>query len=460
MRSSGNYEGGTATALQPDDDQERRALVRRLIASRHFAKAQQLQKILLYLLDRSLHDPAAIIHEQEIACTVLGRKADFNSHEDNIVRVQMSHLRRRLDEYFAAEGSGEPVLVSVPRGSYALRFEPRAPVPELVYLEPVLAPAVAPGEALSSARKRFSPWLLGAAAILILAAAILTLWPRPVPGALPRTAKSQAIQTSDDLLWSRIFSPPETNIVVADTCLVMLQDMLNTDIQLSDYLDGKYPGSLLDKADPILRRNLLPIATRQYTSLADLNSARRLSELSHGFAATPPAIRYSRHLNVRDFKSGNFILLGSRRGIPWVRLFESQLNFSLEEDPANRTFYFSNKRRLAGEPEAWRPTANRVSATDTYADIALLPNLGNNGQVLILAGIDMAASEAAAEFVAGPGLSEALAAILPKTAGHPQLRYFELVLRTHVVAGAARSSQVVSSRLIDTLPTGPGSVSR
>ncbi len=430
--------------------------MRRVVASRHFAKAQQLQKILIYLLDRSVQDPSTAIHEQEIACNVLGRKEDFNSHEDNIVRVQISHMRRRLDEYFAAEGMGEPLRVSVPRGSYALRFEPRRAVPELTpVVDAAPEPAMALPDLAAGAARRIPRWLLAVSAIALPAVLILLLWQHWLPKSVASAGVTVAPPTSVDLLWPRMFSGPETNIVVADTCLVMLQDMLNTDIQLSEYLDGKYPGSLLDKADPALRRSLLPIATRQYTSLADLNSTRRLSELSHGFTATPPAIRYSRHLNVRDFKTGSFILLGSRRGIPWIRLFEPQLNFSLVEDRGNRTYYFSNRRRVAGEPEAWRPAANQDNTIDTYSNIALLPNLGNNGQVLILAGIDMAASEAAAEFVAGPELQKALVAILPRTAGKPQLRYFELLLRTRVVAGAARSSQVVASRVFDNPMAGP-----
>ena len=228
----------------------------------------------------------------------------------------------------------------------------------------------------------------------------------------------------------------------------MLQDILDTDLQLSAYLDGQYPASLLAKVpDQSLRNALHLISTRQYTSLADLNSAERLSELSRRYTSNAPAIRYARHINVRDFKTGNFILLGSRRGIPWVRLFDSQLSFSMEEDKRTKSYFFRNRAPRAGEPDAWRQEAKPDNTVETYADIALVPNLGNTGHVLMLAGIGMEASEAAAEFVAGPEFRKALAAIMPKAGGRPQFRYFELLLRTRAVAGAARSSQVVTSRV-------------
>jgi hypothetical protein len=246
-----------------------------------------------------------------------------------------------------------------------------------------------------------------------------------------------------------MFAGQSTTIVVADTCLVMLQDILRTDLPLSDYLSGRFPKDLIDKVpDQSLQEALRLISTRQYTSLADLNSTQQLSELSHRYSANPPIVRYARHMNVRDFKTGNFIMAGSRRGIPWVRLFESQLNFQLEEDRRTRTYYFRNRSPRPGEPDGWYRESKADTTVETYADVALTPNLGNNGYVLILSGIDMEAAEAAGEFVGRPEFQKVLKAILPKTAGRPQLRYFELLLRTRALAGATSGSQVVSSRIV------------
>jgi len=109
----------------------------------------------------------------------------------------------------------------------------------------------------------------------------------------------------------------------------------------------------------------------------------------------------ARHVNVRDFKTGNFILAGSRRGIPWVCLFEPQLNFSMEENRRTNTYYYRNKNPRSGEPSEWSLEAKSDAGIDTYANVALVPNLSNTGYVLILSGLDMEAAEAAGEFVAG-----------------------------------------------------------
>lgn len=429
------------------DSADRHALVRRIAASRQFSRAHQLRDILLYLVDRAVTDPATAIHEQEIACTVLGRKADFNAHEDNIVRVQVSHLRKRLDDYFAAEGAGETLRISIPKGAYTLRFEER-PTGQAMP-ERALTRDVQPEPAPSLPQRRTFNIVPIACIVIVLGATFAFVWWRYLTGRAPSSPVPIARVDDGDLLWPRFFGGQTTNIVVADTCLVMLQDILNTDIAVADYVAGGYPERLLDKVpDQNLARALRLISTRQYTSLADLNSARRLSELSHRYAPNAPAIRYARHMNVRDLKSGNFILLGSRRGIPWVRLFESQLNFSMEQDARTRRYYYRNKSPRAGEADAWYQETKPDATIETYADIALVPNLENTGYVLILSGIGMEASEAAGEFVASPEFQKALSGILPKTASRPQLRYFELLLRTRTLAGAAHGSQVVTSRIL------------
>jgi hypothetical protein len=104
---------------------ERWALVLRVAASQPFTKAGQLREILVYLSRRALSEPGASIREQEIGCNVLGRKPDFNPHEDNIVRVQISHLRKKLNEYFSGEGKDEPLQITIPKGTYIPRFEPK-----------------------------------------------------------------------------------------------------------------------------------------------------------------------------------------------------------------------------------------------------------------------------------------------------------------------------------------------
>jgi len=406
---------------------ERWALISRVAASRQFARAPQLREILLYLVQRVLADPTATIKEHDIGCNVLGRKADFNPHEDNIVRVQVSHLRKRLEEFFGSEGKDEPLQVIIPKGSYAPRFQPKP--------EPAPPPPVHPRI------KAVIAFL--SAGLFILAALCLSLVLRP--GSAGPSA-SLARPAAQDPFWSRLFgSNAPVGIVVSDSCLVLLQDVLHTDLTVDNYVDGQYPGTWLQGVkDSELKSALQLLSERQYTSLADLTLSTKLMELSRRFGPKQAAIHYARHLNIRDFKTGSFILLGSRRGVPWVRLFDQQLNFAMEEDKKTHRFYFRNKSPGPGEQAVYSQTP-QDGVLESYADIAFLPNLANTGSVLLLSGIAMVDTEAAGEFLTGNEPWKRLTQVLgPGTARDG---YFEILLKSRGVAGSAGTAQVVAHRI-------------
>ena len=433
-----------------------RALVRRILASKPFLKANQLRDILLFITERALSDADSVIKEHEIGCDVLGRGPEFNPHEDNIVRVQIGHLRKRLDEYFAGEGINESLRLVVPKGSYLPRFEQRLeqrlaePVTTTVVPEPVVPASSGPASsapvpeqepAVSGiGRRGFAVVLLS---IMALTSVAVWQWPLRSPG----TKIQKATQLSRaGRFWTALFGAEPASIVVADTCLVMMQDILDTDIPLDEYLGGTYPEQVLNRAaTPSLRNALRLIASRQYTSIGDLNTASALMGLGTRYGAAPPRIRYSRHLNIREFKSGNFILIGSRRGIPWVQLFEPQLNFAIEEDKATRSYYILNRHPRTGEPARWSQRKENGNVTETYANLAVLPNLEGSGQVMMLGGLTMDSTEAAGELVTGPGFEQMLASLQP--AGS-QPRHFELLLRMPVTGGIARSPEIVASRIL------------
>lgn len=58
---------------------------------------------------------------------MFGRSASFDPQSDSCVRVQAKRLRLKLTEYYASEGANDPVVVSIPKGSYHLVFETKQP---------------------------------------------------------------------------------------------------------------------------------------------------------------------------------------------------------------------------------------------------------------------------------------------------------------------------------------------
>ena len=467
-----HHDGYMVTNL-PFEQDERWLLVQRIVRSRHFIKASQLREILTYVAHQTILDEGAAIPEHEIACKVLGRREGFNPNDDNIVRVQAGHLRKKLEQYFATEGREEPYVLEIPKGAYVPRFVPRLDIresksaftaetslsvraeqePAPVFHPTQAAPDHEPGVAGFSdqplAKAQWKPqflpkvpwyWLLGAFSLGIVAMVCfhrLASTPPLIAAArgLPRNIIEERIFTSGTPL----------SIVTTDSSLVLLQNTLHTDIPISDYVGGQYPSNLLAHSSDDARRIALENATAgRYTSLGDLTIAWQCQELAQksGTAAT---LRYARYMSVRDFEKGNFILIGSRRGNPWVSLFEPQLNFALEEDKETHQFHFLNKNPEPGEQKTYANEQEPHGDYLSYVAIALVPNLTKTGYVLLLNGSIMDSNEAAAHLIFDGDLSPPLLQAINHQAADKS-EYLEIFLRVHSLQGAPSKFDVIATR--------------
>ena len=97
---------------------QRQALIERVAASAHFSRSARLRDFLLYVGRQSLKDGWPEIHEQEIGAKVFGRPISYDRSSDNIVRVNATELRKRIELYFASTGADEPLVFEIPRGGY------------------------------------------------------------------------------------------------------------------------------------------------------------------------------------------------------------------------------------------------------------------------------------------------------------------------------------------------------
>src|ERR1039458_10139388 len=79
---------------------ERWALIERVAASEQFSRSVRLRDFLLYVGRQSLKEGCPEIHEQEIGAKVFGRPASYDRGSDNIVRVNATELRKRIELYF------------------------------------------------------------------------------------------------------------------------------------------------------------------------------------------------------------------------------------------------------------------------------------------------------------------------------------------------------------------------
>jgi adenylate cyclase len=110
------------------------AELERILSSQCFEQASRSQEFLRFVVEQTLTGAADRIKGYTIAIEVFHRPADFDAQSDPLVRVEAGRLRRRLLEYYVAEGQRNPLRIDLPRGRYA---------PEFHYFEPTLAEPVA-----------------------------------------------------------------------------------------------------------------------------------------------------------------------------------------------------------------------------------------------------------------------------------------------------------------------------
>jgi len=429
--------------------EEKRALVERVAQSSVLSASPALQAFLRFITSHAIAGTTAYIKEQRIGSEVLGRKADYDPAEDNIVRVRAHELRQRLARYFDTAGVYERVVITIPRGSYVPVFQER-PI-EPVTASPILAESpvktaaaqlpVASNPVEPSQRFARAGWIVAAA----LASALFAqfLWRQSNTAAEGSTALARLPAVRN--FWEPFFASHDHELVVvaADATFALWQDVTGMTLNLGEYLGRKQFDSA---ADPKFRE----LAARRCTSAADLNVAVRLTELAAGLGGHT-RMQYARSLNLHDLQTNNAVLIGSRRSNPWVELFEPRLNFTLDRDAKSGAPIFRNRQPRAPEPSNFTiPHLLDADGTEqremrSYAHIALLPNLSATGHVLLLEGLNMEGTDAAGEFVTNPEGLRSLLRSLGQDAGKP-IQPFEALLDLISVPGGFADTRVIAYR--------------
>src|SRR5579875_3942555 len=84
-----------------------------VLTSRSFARAEQLRRLLAYIVTATLEGRESTLKETVIGVDVFDLPASFNPKSDPTVRMAMRRLRNRLSEYYRSDGAGDPILISL-----------------------------------------------------------------------------------------------------------------------------------------------------------------------------------------------------------------------------------------------------------------------------------------------------------------------------------------------------------
>jgi hypothetical protein len=445
-----------AARLQSDPYWE---LAQRVVAEPHFARSPLLSKFLLFVVAETLEGRGEEITEHQIGVQVFDRPPDYRTLEDNIVRNYARQLRKRLAEHFAGEGSSEPVRIEIPLGGYVPVFLPAVEENGREYAAELPAapqtrtqasssqPGATQGAAQNVAQavprqSKTKRIMMGGLLVAAYSALLIAVtWYVATWYAATRSPAAQQAEAPAHILWAALFGGPANCFIVpSDAGFNLLEDLSRRPVPLAQYIAGSYQTMPLGGVDA---HSAADLRSQQLTPFVDL-------QISSAFARLPEDnpqrvfMRFPRDLRLDDLKTANAVIVGSVGSNPWAALAESNANFRIIDRPGMQGATIENQNPRPGEAPSYQSHWNEP-AHETFALITFFPNLSGNGHLLVLEGLDVAGTQAAAEMLLHPS---AIDAIL-KSATRPDgsLRNFEVLLRSTSIESSATGTQVIASRI-------------
>lgn len=449
-----------------------RKRLKEITAGPAFKGSARSGQFLEFVVEQSIAGNFDQLKERLIGVELFKREPSYDTGEDAIVRVTASDVRKRLLQHYGWFGTDYEFRIDLPLGTYVpsirrntpiVRYPSGAQEPEQnldarasptdvnLPLEvtprtietPATVPPLPAFPVVPTTAPR-SSWRATALLIMLLMMAAAAGW-------IFKSASSQPARSTAAapiLPWSALFNSSGTpHLVTSDANIDTVEGMTKTTVSLSDYANHRYipqPNALTP--DQLHFCKLL-LSADSSVATPDLPITARVSAIAQTFSKKL-SVQTARSFQLSYLNnSDDFIFLGSPRSNPWFSVFAGALSFQFIFKQGLGSEFIHNLHPQKSEQADYVPSANGGGTGYSYAVIAFVQNPDQNGNVLLLAGADGEATEAAGAFVTDlQRISGAL-----KTCGIPAtspVRHFEMLLRTDTMAGVSRKTDIVACHML------------
>jgi hypothetical protein len=397
-------------AVGPTPPEAVRRQIDTICASHSFRNRDSFRKLLTYLCDRTLDGSAETLKEYTVGIELFGKPESYDPREDATVRVQISKLRQKLEEYYLGEGRDDAIVVELPRRHLALLFQvrsvPQAPPAQAVSPEP------------SPTGIRGWP-VAGGAAVLCLTAFLIgrQFTPGPTASANPKVTASEVEQ-----FWSPLLA--DGRPVVASLGTPMFIRMRGARLR-AGHEDFEHA-----KNDPRVNQiqSLFESPTIQpsyiYTGVGEATAAFELAKLFTRWHVDLQ-LRRNAALTWEEISNNNLIILGSAKYNRHIRDLPVEQSFIVEQAGV------ANLKPREGEPtkflRRYDDDLDR-SIIEDYAVISRLPGVNRRGAIVVLGASATEGTAAAVDYVTDGRQLRQLFDRMKNPSGQVP-RYFEAVLR-------------------------------
>jgi hypothetical protein len=400
-----------------------------IIKSHSLRGSESLCKLLQYLAKQSLDHPDAPLKEYQIATEVYARPSDFDPQSDSTIRVQAGRLRLKLAEYYATEGATDPILVKIPKGSYHLTFEARPTEPPQTQTVSLLQPRRSDAAATVPAFWRIAVILLLAGLTTSLIVLGSLLWNRKLPE--PAMAAPSSLYPPSPLatFWRPFISGGEEPWVIYSNAAFVGRPETGM----------RYYNAHQDSKAAVYDH---------YTGVGEVLAIHALDE-AFGTLGRRILVKRGSLFTLDDVKNNNLIFVGSPSenlsllDIPGTQEFVFQ---RVESGPRQGDLSIVSRHPKPGEASTYLASASNAPLTEDYSVVGLVPGMGSDRYVMILAGTTTFGTQGAVEFVCRRESVEKLLAAIPNSDQGP-IRPFEALVRVKIARGVPVGSELVAVRV-------------
>ena len=457
--------------------------LRRILHSAPFQGSKQSQTLLEYLVEHSLKGHEDELKERIIGVEVFGRKSDYDTTVDAIVRARAGEVRKRLAQYYTSdEGQDSTVRILITPGSYRPSFVhhhgTNGGSRESLVVVPPHAPAFHdagkdPGLEVAASAPRLSSvphWRVWGIVALATCAVLLAAW----------ATTSNWRKSEFDLFWAPILDSKKPVIIYTGTIPAYLYSTNAASRIVSQHAGGP--------EEPAEMISLAPLAEGQVLTSRDVVVVPDLASSEDITADVMVAQTLGAHRRSVEFHAGPDLSFVGERSSPMVLVgaMSNQLTLYISRD---LPYYFDHDwkiRERGGQGRTWytsgvmthvpdvnspagqpagpprrtgpvKPTASVQTVnqngsavlepdstlTEDYAIVSRLLDSKTGGPVIVIAGIQSCGNQAAAEFLTDPVQMGKLSGVPRDALEHKNL---EFVLHTNLLNGSPASVEIVAER--------------
>lgn len=417
----------SATALSRD-------LIHQILAdifqSAPFRASKQSQHLLGYIVDQTLSGHSELLKERLIGVNVFGRRPDYDTNEDPIVRARAAEVRKRLAQFYIGEGNRSLLRIEIAPGSYLASFVgmPQSHVPVQPGFDPCREPPgqQTPAETGEVPRTKRFAWSVSLAVLpLICLIGVLWFTVRPV--------------SPIDQFWKPFAESPNPVILYSGANAVYMLS--------SDFMDRYKATHHLDALQSAGREFVVPISsdvrlgpndlvafTNDFITIGDLSANVRVASL----LATHRKrfdLRCGEDVAFSDLRQSSAILIGAFNN-SWTMELTGDLPYTFQH--AERMTIRDQSHR----GQSWSPTfGSDAKVSIDYAIVTRMPHSKTGQPLIAIAGITQAGTHAAADLITDAEQLKKLAASLPEDWAQRNLQF---VLQTKVVKNIPTSPTIVA----------------